>query len=83
MHTSGVRRMSGHTCDRQRPGHAVDSAAFPAASEDMGASSPCLTTPTHGRSVDWTCGRIRRMLGPVSELPREVRESSAIRFLTR
>lgn len=61
VHTSGVRRMSGHTCDRQRPGHAVVSAAFPAASEDMGASSPCPTTPTHGRSVDWTCGRIRRI----------------------
>ena len=34
-----------------------------------GASSPCPTTPTHGRSVDWTCGRIRRMPEPVSELP--------------
>lgn len=33
----------------------------PGSQRRHGASSPCPTTPTHGRSVDWTCGRIRRI----------------------
>lgn len=66
LHTSGVRRMSGHTCDRQRPGRAVDSVAFPAASEDMGASSPCPTTPTRRHNL--VHGVIVHHLAPITPM---------------